>query len=333
MTGTHLGSLLVALLLVAGCGGHGESQTTTSPPRPTSSSSAGTTTEPPPPPARCTTPEGNVDGYLPVIERDRCEPRRLLLDETLFAADRLSTGLGGRLDFHTAVIDQCTMREDAAVFLRPTSSTALRLVSGTIVCQITPGPEVRLESPGAEIEVRGTLFSLSATADGTTIKVRDGELFARSTAEPRSTATVSAENQVFAPVAGALGRLSTLAFADSLEKDLFDAVRLDVVSVPSAEIDEFLASRHRTSGAVLTQTKEQGKVVTSQNPAVQLVPFTVEAVRAGSVRRSRRSIDDTVIGVGSFSALLPAFEQLRAELGETAVLAYAPSDFSAKPPP
>src|SRR6266508_4687066 len=147
MTGAHAASLLVAVLLVASCGGgSGDSQRTTSPP--TTSSSTGTTTQPPPPPPRCTTPEGNVDGYLPVIERDRCEPRRLLLDETLFAADRLSTGLGGRLDFHTAAIDQCTMREDAVVFLRPTSSTALRLVSGTIVCQITPGgPEVRLEAP------------------------------------------------------------------------------------------------------------------------------------------------------------------------------------------
>ncbi len=275
-----------------------------------------------------------MDGYLPVIERDRCEPRRLLLDETLFAADRLSTGLGGRLDFHTAAIDQCTMREDAVVFLRPTSSTALRLVSGTIVCQITPGgPEVRLEAPGAEIEVHGTLFSLNATASGTTIKVRDGQVLVRSTAEPRSTATVGSESQVFASVGRALTGPSTLAFADSLEKDLFDAVRLGIVTVPSGEIGEFLASRNRTTGAVITQTEGQGRLITDQNPGLQLVPFTTESVRAGSVHRSRRSIDDTVIGVGSFSSLLPAFEQLRADLGETAVLAYAPSDFSEKPHP
>ncbi len=328
MTGSRIAGAVPAaallLLLAAGCGGGGEGGSTgrTSPP-PTPP--AGPPGSPPPPAARCTEREGRVDGYLPIIGREGCGA--LLLGETLFAADRLSTGTQGKLEFHTRRLTQCTMREDGADVVQPDRDTALRHVRGTIVCRVDPGgPRVRIETPGAEIDVRGTLFSLTVTGSGTIISLREGRLFVRSTADPDSTKEVAAVGLLLA--SSGQPPLRRIRFREGpRDRQLFDALRLGIVTVPADRIGELLRSRNRSVGAVVTETRVQAKLVIARNPGVRLVPFTTASILDGSSAEIANQGIDTIVGVGSFNTLLPAFERLRADLGASPALAHAPFDF------
>jgi hypothetical protein len=327
-SGTAL--LLAAVLLASfGCGGDGpEASTQTGASTGTTTSASTATTETGTTStgevARCDEEEGVITGYLDVAERD-CGP--VLRLEALFRADRLSTGSGGTVEFDTRQISGCKLRPEAAVLIRPDAATALRLLAGTIACDAETGGEpIRLEVPGAELEVTGTLFTLTAGGDTTSVKVHEGAIRVLSTAEPEAGwRELTAGGPDAAAVVSAGEPLSVVEYRlEDWEPELLQSLKLGIVTLPAGELPG-LTSRPAMSGSVVTDTEAQGDVLKEQN-LVRRVPLVTTAELAEQRRQFVRA-GDTVVGVGSFSDLVATFAGLREAFGSEVTLVYTPFAF------
>jgi hypothetical protein len=325
-----------AVILAAGCGESNETVTTatqattatqtgnTETSETTETTETGTTSTPS---TRCVQEAGLVLGYNPTSERDFCSPRVLEQRELpLFDSDQLRTSSIGELQFRTEELTRCEMRPDAVVVVRPGAGTALRLGSGTVGCQVDPGgPEVHLDVPGAVIDVRGTLFTLAAVAETTTITVHTGSLFVRSTADPAAAPAELRDRQQ--AVAARDRPLRSVDFqVGQAEAELVVRIRLGVLTLPPDALSELMQGGAASEGTLVTETAGQAKLLEERELVPALQPLTTSSIQ----RRSRLDLSarpDLVVGVGSFEALAPAFERLRNALGPDATLVHSPFAF------
>lgn len=322
--------LVPALVLAVGCGGSGESATTGSSadtegngsPRTDTSGSDGVTT------VTCQDPAGSVAGYVPVTERTPCAPGRLLVATTLYAADRVATAAGGQLDFtFTALQADCKLR--GAAVIRPDERTALRLLSGLLSCRVEPGgPKVRLATPGAELEIVGTLFSLDAEGNGTTIDVYEGTLRVTSTLDGSVIDVVGGKSLFIradeAPLPPPVGT-TTAPGPPAAEPRLVTLTRLGVVTVTAEGIEQFLATRPDGDGALVTQTAGQAGVVAALTPTAPPKVVTVDEISQGA-----EETVSTYVVAGAFDTLRVALEALRARHADAAI-AFVPFVFPDEP--
>lgn len=332
-----LAILIAAVLLASGCGGGGEAGGTTTTGPDTQTDTGGTTeTDQTTGPTRCAEEEGLITGYLDPAERDDCGPAERL--ETLFRADLLTTGEGGTLQYCLASPDcaldppegtNCDMRPEASVLIGPDAQTALQLLGGTVDC-VVEGEHVRLTAPGAEIEIDGTSFTLSASDDTTTVKVHEGTLRILSTADR------DAGFQVL-PEAGdeqrAAARLSTdeplqriTYVTDAFELERIAILRLGIIILPPGALPELTSEAAATGGSVVTETSDQGTALQERELVVALPMMTTADLGKRTLRQLVRP-EDTVVGVGSFSALQATYEGLRATFGADVTLVYTPYTF------
>ncbi|MEX2646893.1 MAG: FecR domain-containing protein [Gaiellaceae bacterium] len=323
--------LLFAAILLAssGCGGGGpEAGTQTGGDTGTTTGTSTATTETGTTSTeveRCVEEEGVITGYLEVVQRD-CGP--VLRQETIFRADRLSTGPGGTLEFDTREIAGCKLRPEAAVLIRPDAATALRLLAGAIACDAETGGEtIRLEAPGAEIEVTGTLFTLIAGGDNTTVRVHEGTVRVLSTADPDiGWRELSANGPEAAGVVSVAQPLEVVEYQlEEWEPELLQTLKLGIVTLPPGELPA-LTRRAARSGSVVTETEAQAGVLKERN-LVQHIRLVTTAELGGERRRQFVQAGDTVVGVGSFSDLLATFAGLREAFGPEVTLVYTPFAF------
>ena len=326
-----------AFLFVGGCGGSEvvdttESTTTTA--TGTTGTTGGTTstttgsTSTTKGPDRCDEEAGRVTSYSPTGERDRCQPLVLERRETtLFSGDRLTTDGIGSLTFDTRQLTACDMKADSRVVVRPDSETELQLLDGTIGCTITAtGIERELAIPGARVRVRGTLLILTATGGTSSVKVYDGTVDVRSTSDPSAAPVQVSSGNLAEIVPGQT--LRTAAYTPvGAERALVDRLRLGILTFPPEALSELAQGGIATRGTLVTETEEQAKFLAGQNVAANMRPITTASLR----RRSARGLSEAklVVCVGSFAALVPAFEQLRRELGPDATLVFSPYSFPA----
>lgn len=325
-------TLIAVVLALAGCGGDREGGGTDTDGSTvtngggttggeTDTTETGGTTEPE---RRCDEKVGTVRGYIPVIERDVCDPRVLLRGDWLYSVDQLTTGPVGRLEFELGRLDLCTTWPGTVLVVRPDEETLVRLVDGTIACTATPGGEQRIETPGAEIRVHGTVFTLMASGGETTVRVHQGSLEVRATAGSADPVQVSELKQVVASEGQVELRPATYQ-VDAVESEQLTALRLGVVSLPSDALAAFTAGA-AADVTVVTETDEQSKHLVEKGIVERFQPLTTRAI----AQRSGRPLglrSDTVVGVGTFTDLAPAFARLRAALGTGATLIYTPFAF------
>jgi hypothetical protein len=248
----------------------------------------------------------------------------LLRGERLYSVDQLTTGPVGQLEFELGRLDLCTTWPGTVLVVRPDEETLLRLVDGTVACSAAPGGELRIETPGAEILVRGTAFTLVASGGESTIRVHEGSLEVRPTAGSDDPTRVSALQQVVASE----GRqdLTPVEYrVEPAESERLTALRLGVVSLPSDALAAFTAGAE-ADVTLVTETDEQSKHLVERSIVERFQPLTTREL----AQRSRRELTlrgDVAVGVGSFVELAPAFAQLRAALGPGATLVYTPFAF------
>lgn len=326
-------ALLLAGILLAssGCGGSGPEAgtengagtgTTTETSTGTTDTGTTSTTEP----TRCSEEEGVITGYLQLAERDECGP--VLRQEILFRAERISTGPGGTVEFDTREVGNCKLRPEAVVLIRPDPGTALRLLAGAIACDAeTGGERIRLEAPGTEIEVTGTLFTLIASGDSTTVKVHDGTVRMRSTTEPDGWQDLSSGTSQAAGLVAAGEPAAVVDYQlEEWEPDLLEALRLGVITVPAKDLPALTAETAAEGGSVVTQTEEEGAVL-EERQLVRALPLITTADLQGERRRQFVTAGDTVVCVGSFSSLAATFTTLRETFGPEVTLVYTPFEF------
>jgi len=319
--------LAAALLPAAGCGGAGPvaGTGTTEPVETTTETETGTTTSTTEP-ARCSQEEGVITGYLQIAERDECGP--VLRQEILFSVERLSTGPGGTVEFDTREVGNCKLRPEATVLIRPDPGTALRLLAGAIACDAeTGGERIRLEAPGTEIEVTGTLFTLIASGDSTTVKVHDGTVRMRSTTESDGWQELSSGTSQAAGLVAAGEPVAVVDYQlEQWEPELLQGLTLRVITVPAKDLPALTAESAAEGGSVVTQTEEEGAVL-AERQLVRALPLITTADLQGERRRQFVTAGDTVVGVGSFSSLVATFAMLRETFGPEVTLVYTPFEF------
>jgi hypothetical protein len=274
----------------------------------------------------CSEEEGEILGYLPVAKHD-CGKGKAVRQEKVFRADRLTTETEGTLEFHTSTIDTCKMRSETSVVIVPDDDTALRLLNGTVACNVEPGATRTVFAvPGAEIEITGTLFTLTAVDESTTIKVSGGTLQVRATVSPGAVQEVSAaEPDRRAAVVSDGEPLQYVEFAISPEEfDLIAAVRNHIVTLPPEALAPLTDQTAANAGTVLTETKDQGQLLRERGVVARGLPLVTTGDLALQAPEEFVQVGDTVVGVGSFSALEPSFSRLRETFGDRVTLIYSP---------
>jgi hypothetical protein len=326
-----------ALLFVAGCGTSDAIDTTgtatttgtggtatTGGTSTTSTTSSTSTTRP-----RCDEEAGLVTSYYPTGARDFCRPRVFEQRDTpLFSGDRLTTDSIGSLTFDTRQLTGCEMSPDTGVIIHPDAATELELARGTVGCDAdATGRVIRLRIPHATVEVRGTLFILTAVGGTGSVKVFDGTVDIRATSDPSAVPVQVSGGSLAEAAPGRPLRTDGYTPTES-EQALIDRLRLDILTFPPEALSDLAQSGVARRGTLVTETQEQAKELSARNLDGGLQPITTASIR----RRSARALPEgatLIVGVGSFAALMPTFEQLRRELGPGATLVYSPYAFSA----
>jgi len=333
--------LVSALLVSAGCGGDGEAVTTgttgTGGTGTTGTGGTGTTgTGGSTQPAGCTEQAGEIVALLPIAQRGCNEANSSVESgDRLFGGDELTTTaspstLTFELELASSGTAHCGMSPDGAALIRPDADTDLEVRAGTVSCDAPAA--ARFTAPGAQVDVTGTLLSLTAEGDATTIKLYDGTVDVRSTADG-SVQQLSSPSGQGCPRSAAQAVVTTsepmqqTAYSvDPGELAVTGIVKLRIGLVPPSALEGLAAGMSESKTTVVTATEEQRNVLLDRD-LVQQIPLVTAAAQPAE---QPIQPGETVVGVGTFAALFDTFCRIRGDVPDARLL-YTPFAFAAGP--
>ena len=327
-----------AILLAAACGGGGGEAVTTATTGTGETGTTGTTaTSGGDGTQGCNEKAGEVKQLLPTARRG-CNEATFTAGshDSLFAGYELATsGSSSLLTFQLDLASgtaECGMSDDAAALIRPDPAIDVKVLAGTVSCSASA--VVTFAAPGVEATNKSTLFSLTVDGDTTTIRLYEGTLEVRSTADgtvqqldppaPTAEANCLSASQAVATTSEPMQQ--TDYTVDASELTTTAIVKLRVGLVPSATLEGLAAGMSEAKATVVTATDAQKKVLLERDIVRQVPLMTVAALRQPSVEQPIQP-GETVVGVGSFPALLPTFCAIQRDVADARLL-YTPFAFA-----
>jgi hypothetical protein len=325
----RLAILLAAVSVAAGCGGGGHEAVTTATTGTdtTVTTDTGTTTEE----QQCLDRQGTVSDLFPVA-RLECgtEATPVETGDALFRGGRLTTERESTLAFELNLAPsgtaRCALSEESAAVIRPAPDVALEVLDGAVSCEVSAA--ATFKAPGAEIHTTGTLFSLTASGDTTTIKLYEGTLDVNSEAGA-GIGQLSAAGEA-CPTSATQALVSrtqpaqvTAYVPDLAELQVVAIVKLHIGLVPPNALEPLTNSLAASKATVIAATEEQKEVLQDRNMVQQLPLVTIATLRERSAEQPVQA-GDTVVGVGSFPALADTFCRLRNTFPSDLRLLYTP---------
>jgi hypothetical protein len=331
----RLAILLAAVSVATACGGGGGEAVTTTGTNGTTDTTATTTTGTTTPEQRCLEREGTVSDLFPVA-RLECgrEATPVETGDAIFRGNRLTTErestLAFDLDLAPSGTARCALQEDSAAVIRPSPDIALEVLDGAVGCDVSAA--ATFKAPGAEIHTTGTLFSLTASGDTTTIRLYEGTIDVDSSAgggieQLSATGEACPTNATQAFVSRAQPAQTMAYVLDPGELQIVAIVKLRIGLVPPKTLEPVTNALAASTATVITVTEGQKQVLQDQNIVQQLPLVTVATLRERSAEQPVEA-GDTVVGVGSFPALVDTFCRLRNTFRSDVRLLYTPDAFS-----
>jgi hypothetical protein len=187
-------------------------------------------------------------------------------------------------------------------------------------------------APGAKIDVTGTLFSLTAEGDTTTIRLYEGAMEVHSTADG-GVQQLSAPPGVSCPPSAAQAVVSksvpmqqTAYVFDPAEFAILGIVKLRVGLVSPAALEVITGAMSESKATVVTATDDQRQILLGQNLVGQ-IPVTTAAAVEEPPEGQLIQQGETVVGIGSFPALFESFCGIRSDVPDARLL-YTPFTFA-----
>lgn len=263
------------------------------------------------------TKEGTIVSYLRTVKRSPCT-KNVVGGSPIYRNERVRTGDAGELTFTSKHLSRCQIEAGSDATFFPKPGVALRLDTGEVWCDQTPGLGAKIVTKTAVTKITGTLLGIETDGTATTVKVADGDVVVLATSGLGEPAELGSGSLVTVPKGDEPGAVD--AWGPSPEDEA--AITALTQHAPAATIDQVRKAilKSGEAAAIVGETSALVKRTESKLSSTKVSFLTWVSVDrfladGGATARLAESAVGVVVLVGSADAFQPVIDQIRQDLG------------------